>query len=183
MTAHRTKKQRSGQGKGPGRSTELTPELTKRICRRIEKDGTSPERAAELEGVDGPAFKEWVSQGKLEGVGLHAELVETIMKADDELIRRRLRQVMTAAANGDTDSFKWLLGRMHTSIRHWVDPVKGMVVEAVPVPNRVRDTERIGRLLQVLLQTGDYDKYIMELGWRRTTDVSIADVDAKQPER
>jgi hypothetical protein len=165
----------------PGRPTELTPELSERILRRIEKDGTPPDLAARLEGVDSPTFKEWFAQGDLEGVGLHADLVRAIRKAVGKHVRRNLEQVMMAAANGKTGACDWLLGKTHTSIHQRIDPVKGLVVKAVSVPNRVRDPELIGRLLQVLLRTGEFDKYIEELGWRRTTDVSI--VDSKQPER
>ncbi len=189
MTAHNARRERSGQGKGPARPTEPTPELTRRICRRVEENGR-PDLAARLEDVDGPTYDEWTARGALEEDGRYAEFVHAVMKAEASFICRLLARIMTAAAKGDAEASEWILERGYpdlfsrktrVSIRQRIDPAKGVVQEQVSVADKVRDPERIGRLLQVLLRTEEFDRYLEELGWRRTAKIKI--MDSTQPER
>lgn len=95
-----------------GRPTKLTPETQKRICDAIRL-GMTRERSAEYAGIGLTTFHDWMSRGNSEDDGIYSDFSAAVKKAESEGIAINLKNIHTAAQDGNWQASAWILERRH----------------------------------------------------------------------
>lgn len=71
------------------------------------------ERAASYAGIGLSTFHEWMSNGRDDELGIYSDFSEAVKRAESEGIAINLKNIHTAAQDGNWQASAWILERRH----------------------------------------------------------------------
>jgi len=111
-----------------GRKCKLTPELQSKICKYIE-DGNYAIHACNAVGISKAIFYQWLKQGELDiDTGKNSkfqDFVYSIKEAEAKAITANVKNIRTAAREGEWTASAWFLERKYPDLfgKRQVEPV------------------------------------------------------------